>query len=349
MPGFEPGESADPEGGWRQFPAKRNTRTPRGLVPCCAAGSTFEPFEAEEPPTTTMNWQFVGEGKGGYTKSSAYNFVGEGSGSYIQEEVVQHYGWKIKPCCCGLIICAAVSLALLPLAGYMASEMSSSGDTPLPNAGGRPNPQQILPASLPPASTASASKGSLPLSPISWPTNASLSSSHHQTVAEAVEASTRASPVLRKPEHLAADAQTHEAKPTLDAARLPQSTTPLPESKDQQHDRVSMPVKQRLSVASVAPLPAHRPEPQAPPSTAATQVPHAPIAPLLAHSAEPQLPMAPPLPALGEKQQAPATEVKPAKAGINCDEGWENWRAKWSVLKKTQCCQETGKGCPVDE
>merc|ERR1711972_292769 len=46
----------------------------------------------------------------------------------------------------------------------------------------------------------------------------------------------------------------------------------------------------------------------------------------------------------------PPVIVTPAPPGpvdpYNCDAGFANWKAGWSVAKKAWCCSNEGKGCP---
>jgi len=65
-----------------------------------------------EGAVTSVNWVQVGNGNGAYDKSQTYNYVGQGCGSFEKEEVVTYYGWKFKGCCMG-VSALAVLLALI--------------------------------------------------------------------------------------------------------------------------------------------------------------------------------------------------------------------------------------------
>jgi len=75
-----------------------------GIEACC--------FEAEGA-VSSVNWQYVGVGKGNFEKQQQYSYVGDGQGSYEQEEIVTYYGWKIRPCCVGVILCSLIAGALV--------------------------------------------------------------------------------------------------------------------------------------------------------------------------------------------------------------------------------------------
>mmetsp|Transcript_11873 Transcript_11873/g.33839 ORF Transcript_11873/g.33839 Transcript_11873/m.33839 type:complete len:279 (+) Transcript_11873:23-859(+) len=67
-------------------------------------------FEAEGA-VSAVDWRYVGEGRGGYSKVQSYNFVGQGRGSWNQEEVVTTYGWKLRPFCFGILVAMIVVMA----------------------------------------------------------------------------------------------------------------------------------------------------------------------------------------------------------------------------------------------
>lgn len=106
---------------------------------CCANLTPVCLFEADGA-VKSVNWQFVGEGNGGYTKGAAYNYVGEGAGSYVQEEVEEFYGWRLRPCC----FCVMASLGLSLFVGLLVVGHSVLVGPTVPTYGGRPDPLQIL-------------------------------------------------------------------------------------------------------------------------------------------------------------------------------------------------------------
>mmetsp|Transcript_535 Transcript_535/g.1083 ORF Transcript_535/g.1083 Transcript_535/m.1083 type:complete len:761 (-) Transcript_535:69-2351(-) len=68
---------------------------------CGTVGNLF--FEPEGS-VTTETWQYVGEGKGGYSKLQTYSFVGDGNGTFDKQGVTTNYGGSTKRCCTGLFI-----------------------------------------------------------------------------------------------------------------------------------------------------------------------------------------------------------------------------------------------------
>jgi len=45
----------------------------------------------------SVNWTYVGEGRGQFDRGTTINFVGNGLGNYEKEKKVEHYGQKVRP------------------------------------------------------------------------------------------------------------------------------------------------------------------------------------------------------------------------------------------------------------
>jgi len=59
------------------------------------------------------SWNYVGEGRGGYSKVSTYNYVGHGAGSFEKEVRTTHHGWRPRRCC--LFVFGSTALLLIGL------------------------------------------------------------------------------------------------------------------------------------------------------------------------------------------------------------------------------------------
>jgi len=68
----------------------------------------FEPAGKE----TSVNWSYVGAGKGGYEKVELFNYVGEGAGNFELQDAPVPY-WRRTPVCCAITVLAMVSVAVI--------------------------------------------------------------------------------------------------------------------------------------------------------------------------------------------------------------------------------------------
>merc|ERR1719284_679961 len=68
-----------------------------------------------EGTVSSVQWRFVGCGRGGYEQQQSYSYVGQGCGSYVAEEVAIPYGWKVRPICCVLLVVAIVIVLIVLL------------------------------------------------------------------------------------------------------------------------------------------------------------------------------------------------------------------------------------------
>lgn len=101
-----------------------------------ACGSVGNLFFEPEGATTSENWQFVGEGKGGYSKIQNYSFVGPGQGTFDQEVTKTGYGGCMKKFCTGmclLLVLAAVGYAALQMESEEGPRLKSEGAKILPD------------------------------------------------------------------------------------------------------------------------------------------------------------------------------------------------------------------------
>lgn len=67
-----------------------------GMVGCCGGAGAIC-CEADGA-VSSVSWNYVGTGNGGFDKAQTYNYVGEGCGAYDKTETVTYYGWKLKAC-----------------------------------------------------------------------------------------------------------------------------------------------------------------------------------------------------------------------------------------------------------
>jgi len=67
-------------------------------------------FSGPTDAVKQANWNYVGEGRGGYEQMDSYDFVGPGGGNFKKEVVTTHYGWKLRKVCYIPIAIAAVLL-----------------------------------------------------------------------------------------------------------------------------------------------------------------------------------------------------------------------------------------------
>jgi len=67
-----------------------------GMVGCCGGAGAIC-CEADGA-VSSVSWNYVGTGNGGFDKAQTYNYVGEGCGAYDKTETVTYYVWKLKAC-----------------------------------------------------------------------------------------------------------------------------------------------------------------------------------------------------------------------------------------------------------
>lgn len=82
-----------------------------------------------EGAITSTSWAFVGKGLGGYDEVPVYNFVGHGHGNYDKEQEVQHYGYKLRPICLGIIVCLISVPVFGGLLGLFSGAPAAVADT----------------------------------------------------------------------------------------------------------------------------------------------------------------------------------------------------------------------------
>lgn len=63
---------------------------------CGTAGALC--FE-KDGASKSVNWAFVGEGRGGYEKVQTFTYVGDRAGSFDKEQVITYSGWRCRWCC----------------------------------------------------------------------------------------------------------------------------------------------------------------------------------------------------------------------------------------------------------
>jgi len=69
-----------------------------------------------------IDFEYVGEGRGGYVQSPEYDFVGDGVGSYSPQRIITYQSWKFRKACLGCMYCillGAVVVGLLALVGLL--------------------------------------------------------------------------------------------------------------------------------------------------------------------------------------------------------------------------------------
>jgi len=100
----------------------------------CQRSSTSRPVEdsgrgacgtgaCQAPPP---DWQYVGEGMGGYNLNTNYSFVGPGLGEFDVQEQVSTHGWKFRRGCILVMGALVVAGALGIIVVILATPLSSS-------------------------------------------------------------------------------------------------------------------------------------------------------------------------------------------------------------------------------
>lgn len=72
----------------------------------------------EKRGAVRTEWQFVGEGKGGFNQVQRFNYVGEGRGRYNKESTTEYHGWRLGKwgtACAVLLTLLGVVLLLVKL------------------------------------------------------------------------------------------------------------------------------------------------------------------------------------------------------------------------------------------
>lgn len=93
----------------------------------------------------TTDWQYVGDGRGAYSKVPGYNYVGQGTGAYTREVIVTPFGCRIRPCCFAI----ALAALLFPILWYMLSVIVYPPQSPSPLPTPPPVPPTIFPTPRP--------------------------------------------------------------------------------------------------------------------------------------------------------------------------------------------------------
>mmetsp|Transcript_112590 Transcript_112590/g.223821 ORF Transcript_112590/g.223821 Transcript_112590/m.223821 type:complete len:340 (+) Transcript_112590:52-1071(+) len=90
-------------------------RDPAAAGDCAGVcgGAETACVEANDAIAQHSHFDYVGEGRGGYSAKSTYDYVGEGAGSFDRVVATTYTGWKLRPCCIGL-----TALLLLPALIY---------------------------------------------------------------------------------------------------------------------------------------------------------------------------------------------------------------------------------------
>jgi len=78
---------------------------------------------------TSASWQYVGPGKGGYSQVTNYNYNGMGQGDWERVSSVQYSGWRLKPCCLGVLMLGLL-LPLLYLVFNLFSDKTDKSEGP---------------------------------------------------------------------------------------------------------------------------------------------------------------------------------------------------------------------------
>lgn len=125
-----------------------------GGVSCMGPAAGAGCIEPDGRPMQTVDWRFVGEGRGGYDKLQNYSYVGQGRGSYEQEHRVTHYGWRVRPICLGFMVVVVIALVAMFLVHPMEVKSTTAA----------PRTDEPLAPSVPPAQP--------PTAPIQYPTAA---------------------------------------------------------------------------------------------------------------------------------------------------------------------------------
>lgn len=90
---------------------------PKGCIgPGMCGGPMGMCFEAESSHVHP-NWNYVGQGRGGYEAVKSFNFVGDGLGSFQREDNVTYHGWRPRRYCIGVFVaCILASIACFAIA-----------------------------------------------------------------------------------------------------------------------------------------------------------------------------------------------------------------------------------------
>lgn len=298
-----------------------------GTGPGCAGacgGAERCCFEAEGS-VTSVNWQFVGPGNGMYEQGMSYNFVGEGCGSYDQHEVVTHYGWRVRPCCLGLLACLALGALVW---GVMVSQAQQSEAQSAALAGNFTtkdpfnclSKEELLPAKT---KFCCAKYGKF-----CEEDKAIVDDASNALVAETSSTTTLTSTSTMPP-------PTPPATPPMQRA-APQPA--VPQRPPMQRPPQPPPVPRAQPPPPRPPM--QRPPPAQPPANRAQPPPAGVRAPMQAFQPGGHF-------GGGAPQPPPAAlSQPPAGPSYDCAAGFANWAAGWSLSKKMWCCQRTGRGCP---
>jgi len=261
-------------------------------------------------------WQYVGQGRGPYTRGTAYNFVGESGGSYVQEDVVEHAGWKVRPCCYCFLAAVVLSGLLLAMIGF---QFFDSAPSPQFNGG----VFDFLPKEQTSSTSSSAEKLRSTPSPVVQSVMPGSEKQGPPPVGSAValpSTSGLSYPTALPPTALPPTSYPTALPPTSYPTALPPpppwtpSVAPPP-----QVDRAGDRAAAASALQGVPPPP--------PPLVGAAQgVP-------------------PPPPPLVGAAQARAGPVKSDEVSYDCEEGYQTWMKTWKKDKITWCCRFKRKAC----
>jgi len=272
-----------------------------------------------EGAVTSVNWVKVGDGHGAYDKNQTYNYVGEGCGAYCKEEVVTYYGWKFRGCCMA-VSGLALLLALIYL--YLTWPVETTTTTTTTTATPWTPPPTPAPTPAPVIITTPQPTTSLPYDCNAGFANWAMGWS--------------------QPKKAWCCSHTGKACP---------SGTPAPPNECQiggvatwsPEKRAMCCQKYGNGCATPAPPPAPAPVYDCNAGFANWQagwsVPkkawcctHSGRGCQTGGGCETTMPPPPPPPPM-------------TSAPYDCNAGFANWKAGWSVAKKAWCCTHTGRGC----
>jgi hypothetical protein len=77
-------------------------------------------------------WQYVGEGRGGFEKKQEYAYVGMGQGSFNREVVTKYYGWRLRNRCFAcMLVAPLLALTYAVVVWIYPDSLGSSSGSPV--------------------------------------------------------------------------------------------------------------------------------------------------------------------------------------------------------------------------
>jgi len=80
----------------------------------------------EKRGAVRTEWQYVGEGKGGFNQVQRFNYVGEGRGRYNKESTTEYHGWRLGKFGTAIAVALTVLGAILLLARLLHAQKATS-------------------------------------------------------------------------------------------------------------------------------------------------------------------------------------------------------------------------------